>query len=76
MSPFEVLFGYKPLVIPAYIQGSTSIQALDATLTERDALLRSLSNHLQHAQHRMSQQANAHHRDLQLEVGSLVLVRL
>ena len=49
MSPFEALFGRKPPTIPAYVLGCTSIQALDEILIERDALLCSLRDHLQHA---------------------------
>ncbi|RVW71121.1 Transposon Tf2-12 polyprotein [Vitis vinifera] len=76
MTPFQALFGRPPPIIPAYTQGSTSIQALDEALVERDALLRTLKKNLRQAQHRMTQKANAHRRDLQLEVGDMVLVRL
>ncbi|RVX04915.1 Retrovirus-related Pol polyprotein from transposon 297 [Vitis vinifera] len=58
------------------IVGSTSIQALDEALVERNALLRTLKENLRRAQHWMTQKANAHRRDLQLEVGDMVLVRL
>ena len=43
---------------------------------ERNALLRTLKENLRRAQHWMTQKANAHRRDLQLEVGDMVLVRL
>lgn len=42
---------------------------------ERDALLRSLKENLQSAQHRMEQKVNAHRCELELVVGDLVLVR-
>ena len=76
MTPFKALFGRPPPIIPAYTQGSTSIQALDEALVERDALLRTLKKNLRQAQHRMTQKANAHRHDLQLEVRDMVLVRL
>ena len=42
MKPFQALYGRIPPTIPAYSKGSTSIQALDDALMERDAILRSL----------------------------------
>ncbi|XP_074351847.1 uncharacterized protein LOC141690994 [Apium graveolens] len=54
-------------------KSSTSIQALDELLHDRDALLRSLKENLRTAQHRMQQKANAHRRELELEerIGSV-----
>ncbi|KAH9687361.1 hypothetical protein KPL70_014745 [Citrus sinensis] len=76
MTPFQALYGRIRPTILAYSKGSTSIQALDDALTERDALLRSLKENLRQAQHRMTQKANAHRRELQLNIGDRVLVRL
>ena len=69
MTPFQALYGRIPPTILTYSKGSTSIQALNDALTERDALLRQ-------AQHRMTQKANAHRRELQLNIGDRVFVRL
>ncbi|KAK9189840.1 hypothetical protein WN943_018439 [Citrus x changshan-huyou] len=66
MSPFKALYGREPLVIPYYTKSSTSIQALDKLLLERNALLTSLKTKLQVAQYRMQQKANAHCRELEL----------
>ncbi|KAH9703698.1 hypothetical protein KPL70_011188 [Citrus sinensis] len=76
MTPFQALYGHNPPTILAYSKGSTSIQALNDALTERDALLRFLKENLCQAQHRMTQKANAHRRELQLNKGDHVLVRL
>ncbi|KAH9646382.1 hypothetical protein KPL70_024860 [Citrus sinensis] len=76
MSPFKALYGREPPVIPAYTGSSTSIQALDELLLERDALLTALKTNLRAAQHRMQQKANAHRRELELQVGDQVLVKL
>ena len=76
MSPFKALYGREPPVIPSYTKSSTSIQALDELLLERNALLTSLKSNLQVAQHRMQQKANAHRRELELRVGDQVLVKL
>ena len=53
MSHFQALFGRPPLLIPLYSRGSTSIQALDEVLSERNVLLCSLKEKLRQAQHRM-----------------------
>ena len=75
-SPFEALFDRPLPTIPTYIRSSTSIQALDEMLRERDALLHSLKDNLCNAQHHMQQRANLHRRELELAVGDIVLVRL
>ncbi|KAH9681158.1 hypothetical protein KPL71_026857 [Citrus sinensis] len=76
MSSFKALYGREPPVIPSYTGSSTSIQALDELLLERDALLTALKTNLLAAQHRMQQKANAHRRELELQVGDQVLVKL
>ncbi|XP_074326722.1 uncharacterized protein LOC141664668 [Apium graveolens] len=76
MSPYKALYGREPASLPSYSESSTSIQALDELLHDRDALLRSLNENLRTAQHRMQQKANAHHHELELEVGDKVLVKL
>ena len=69
MSPYQALYGRPPPFFPAYSAGSTTIQALDEMLKERDEVMRTLKENLRLAQHRMEQKANAHRREL-------VLVRL
>ena len=76
MTPFQALYGRLPPTIPGYTKGSTSIQALEDLLLERDEFLRNLKINLLQAQHRMEQKANAHRRELQLQVGDNVLVRI
>ena len=75
-SPFEALFGRPTPTIPAYTMSSTSIQALDEMLRERDALLCSLKDNLHNAQPRMQQRTNLHWCELELAVGDIVFVRL
>ena len=76
MTPFQALYGRLPPTILSYSKGSTSIQALKDMLIERDAMLCSLKENLQQAQHRMTQKANLHRRETQLQVGDKVLVHL
>ncbi|KAH9782770.1 hypothetical protein KPL71_009054 [Citrus sinensis] len=76
MTPFQALYGRLPPTIPSYSKGSTSIQALEDMLIERDAMLCSLKENLRQGQHRMAQKANLHRRESQLQVVNKVLVRL
>ncbi|KAH9774757.1 hypothetical protein KPL71_006192 [Citrus sinensis] len=76
MTPYQALFGRLPPTIPPYVKSSTSIQALDEILIERDKLLKSLKDNLHQAQHRMAQKANTHRREVQFSVGDKVLVKL
>lgn len=46
MIPFQDLYGRLPPLIPSYSQDSTSIQAVDEILRERDELLRTLKTNL------------------------------
>ena len=46
MSPFQALYGRTPLAIPCYTRTSSSIQAVDDILTQRDQLLRTLKRNL------------------------------
>ncbi|XP_057792974.1 uncharacterized protein LOC131009575 [Salvia miltiorrhiza] len=76
MSPFEALYGRKPQMIPPYSPGATSIQALDDLLQQRDILLNQLKEILRQSQFRMKQQADCHRRDVEFQIGDMVLVRL
>ena len=53
MTPFQALYVLVPPTIPPNIQSSTSIQALEDLLLERDHLLCTPKANLQRAQHRM-----------------------
>ena len=76
MSPFQALYGRTPPAIPCYTRTSSSVQAVDDILTQRDQLLRTLKRNLQEAQQRMTCKAKAHRRDFKFSVGDLVLLRL
>ncbi|KAL4367666.1 hypothetical protein GQ457_05G008100 [Hibiscus cannabinus] len=76
MPPFRALYGRDPPTILTYLEGSTCNAQLDRQLLERDELLRVLKGNLQQAQLRMKNQADKHRRELHLEDGSWVFVRL
>ena len=42
LTPFEVVYGHKPPIIPMYIRGSSKLEVVDAHLQIRDELLKLL----------------------------------
>lgn len=76
MSPFQALYGRPPPVIPRYVPGSTTLEALDEMLLERDNLLSELKESLRVAQQRMEQKANKKRREFEFQVGDKVWVKL
>jgi hypothetical protein len=55
MTPFEVVYGYKPPSVLSYLLGALKVQAFDLTLTTREAILRTLKENLVMAQNHMKQ---------------------
>ncbi|WVZ17843.1 hypothetical protein V8G54_010825, partial [Vigna mungo] len=76
LSPYQVLHGKPPPSLPSYIVGSSSITAIDETLSSCEAVLRLLQQKLLKAQNRMKEYADKHRRDVIYEVGSWVYVKL
>lgn len=72
MTPFEAGFGKPP---PAYIYGSSPIEAAEALLHDRDELS-TLRTNMSRAQARMKVQADKHRLDKVLEVGQWCYVKL
>ena len=76
MTPFEVLYGKPPRPIQTYVQGSSSIEAIDSDLKTREEVLCQLKQNLLKAQQRMKKQADQHRRELMFHEGDWVLVKL
>jgi hypothetical protein len=55
---FEVVYGQKPPSVLSYLPGASKVQAIDLTLTTREAILRTLKENLVMAQNHMKQQAD------------------
>ncbi|MCI72574.1 retrotransposable element Tf2 155 kDa protein type 3, partial [Trifolium medium] len=51
--PFHVVYGKPPPSLPQYIAGTTTIEALDETLRDRDTILQILKKKLAKAQQAM-----------------------
>ncbi|GKA22012.1 ty3-gypsy retrotransposon protein [Tanacetum coccineum] len=76
MSPFQAVYGRQPLAIIPYPPGSSKVAAVDELLAERDGLLKQLKDSLLSAKNRMEVKANRKRRDVEFNVGDLVLVKL
>jgi hypothetical protein len=46
MTPFEVVYGQKPPSVLSYLPGASKVQAVDLTLTSREAILYTLKENL------------------------------
>jgi hypothetical protein len=58
MTPFEDLYGKKPPSVLSYLPGASKVQAVDLTLTAREAILRTLKENFVMAHNRMKQQVD------------------
>ncbi|GKB82655.1 ty3-gypsy retrotransposon protein [Tanacetum coccineum] len=76
MSPFQALYGRLPLTVIPYPPGSSKVAAVDDLLVERDGLLRQLKDNLFSAKQRMEVKANRKRRDVEFNVGDMVLVKI
>jgi hypothetical protein len=76
LSPFQVMFGKPAPSIPAYISGSSSVDACDAVLSSRVEILALLRKKLTKAQLQMKAAADKHRRDVSFEVGGWVYLKL
>jgi hypothetical protein len=75
-SPFQVVYGRPPPALNDYIPGSSPVQAIDATLTDRDTMLQILKKKLLKAQTAMKSQADQHRIPHQFKIGDRVFVKL
>jgi hypothetical protein len=76
MTPFEVVYGQKPPSILSYLLGISKVQAVDQTLTVREAILHTLKENLVMVQNHMKQQADQGHSECQFEEGDQVFLCL
>ena len=70
MTPFRALYGrHSPSLVTASVE-------VEHRLLNCDAILLELKDHLQRAQHRIQQFANAHHSDVVYKVDDHVFINL
>lgn len=75
-TPFTALYGRDPPSLIKCEKGSTNVANLEDSLLERDAVLDNIKAHLLRAQQRMKTQEDAKWRELVLEVGDMVYLKL
>ncbi|XP_050374823.1 uncharacterized protein LOC126792451 [Argentina anserina] len=76
MTQFEALYGAPPPSITSYHPGSTSVQAVDEALRDRDSFLKLLRENMHMAQNKMKQQADSHRSDIEFEIRDWVYLKL
>jgi hypothetical protein len=76
LTPFQVVYGRTPPALPIYIPGSTQLQAVEATLMDRETVLQELKEKLLKAQTIMKAIADQKRIPHKFAVGDLVFVKL
>ena len=75
-TPFEVVYGQKPPTHVSYMAGDSHVEAVDRTLSAREAAISLLQFHMERAQHRMKMYADKGRSDREFAVGDWVLLKL
>jgi hypothetical protein len=76
MTPFESVYRQKPPSVLSYLPGASKVQAVDLTLTAREAILHTLKENLVMANNCMKQQADQGRSECQFAEGDQVFLRL
>jgi hypothetical protein len=76
MTPFEAIYGQKPPSVLSYLPGASKVQAVELTITAREAILRTLKDNLVMAQNCMKQQADQGRSERQFAEGDQLFLRL
>jgi hypothetical protein len=75
-TPFKVVYGRDPPALLSYEQGQSRVPAVDKQLVARDEFLAEIKERLLHAQEVMKGNYDAHHRQVEFQVGDWVWLRL
>ena len=76
MTPFEALYGYKPINNNPLMAGDTTVEAVDYTIRTREEIATILHKNLRKAQERMQLYANKNMIDKEFVVGDWVYLKL
>ena len=76
MTPFEALYGYKPINNNPLMAGDTTIEAVDYTIRTREEIATILHKNLRKAQGRMQLYANKNRTNKEFVVGDWVYLKL
>lgn len=75
-TPFEIVYGRPPPQLLSYCPNSSRLESVDFALKDRDVVIADLRDRLLAAQQRMKAVFDASHRDVEFQVGDLVLLKL
>ncbi|XP_070667402.1 uncharacterized protein [Malus domestica] len=76
MSPYQVVYGIKPLTIHMYMPCSTVVQSVDVAFQDKDKLICLLRTNLQLAQNRMRQVCDNKRTEREFNIGDWVYLKL
>lgn len=75
-SPYEMVYGQKPLLYLPYIAGTNPNEEVDRSLEHKEQVVKDITAQLQRAQVRMTNLANKHKTDREFAVGDFVYLKL
>ncbi|RVW13399.1 Transposon Tf2-8 polyprotein [Vitis vinifera] len=76
MTPFQALYGRLPPSIPHYANGLSHVNEVDQSILTRDEVLQQLETNLELAATRMKHVADQKRREVEFQIGDLVLLKL
>ena len=76
MTPFQALYGRLPPSIPHYTEGLSCVNNVDQSLLTQDEVLQQLKTNLELSAARMKHVADQKRREVEFQVGDLVLLKL
>lgn len=76
VNSFEAVYGIQPFTLLSYVPRTTSIEVVDVHLRNRDQILKDLHYNLHHAQDCMRAFADPRSRDVTIEVGTFIYLKL
>ncbi|RVW76748.1 Transposon Tf2-12 polyprotein [Vitis vinifera] len=76
MTPFQALYGRLPPSILHYADGLSRVNEVDQSLLTRDEVLQQLKTNLELAATRMKHVADQKRREVEFQIGDLVLLKL
>ncbi|CAH9067352.1 unnamed protein product [Cuscuta epithymum] len=76
MSPFKALYGHEPPTVILGDATKTAVEEVTKLTADRNEMIKESKQNLEVAQNRMKQQADKKRRDVQLEVGDKVFLKI
>ncbi|KAK9073612.1 hypothetical protein SSX86_007936 [Deinandra increscens subsp. villosa] len=76
MSPYEAIYGFKPMVHIPYIAADTQVAAVEDLFRDREVAIQQLKRNLEVARNRMKQLADRHRSERTFAVGDWVYLKL